>query len=292
MSTATTEGLIDVPGAKLFYRIRGSGPLLLTIQGGGGDADGSDALADALADRYTVVGYDRRGLSRSPAGDPAQPPGIAVHSDDASRLLSALTGRPAFVFGSSIGALIGLDLATAHPDQVRLLVAHEAALASLLDEPGRSQLRALNHDVDDTFRREGLLPAMRKLLATAGGFGDDPEPEVPRVMPAGERAAQHAANMRFFLANDAPAAHRYEPDLTALTAAAASIVPAAGELSRGSLPYQCAQALARRLGRPLTEFPGGHSGYAQRPRAFAEALHQAFAANAVQDLKLQPDSDA
>jgi pimeloyl-ACP methyl ester carboxylesterase len=274
MSADTTEGLIDVPGAKLFYKSRGSGPVLLTLQGGAGDADGSDGLADALADRYTVVAYDRRGLSRSTAGDPAQPAGIAVHSDDASRLLSALTSQPAFVFGSSIGALIGLDLAAAHPEQVRLLLAHEAAVASLLDEPGRSQMQALHDDVDDTFRREGLLPAMRKLLAIAGGFGHDPEPEIPQVMPAGERAAQHTANMRFFLTHDAPAAHRYQSDLAALTAVAASIIPAAGELSAGSFPYQCAQALARHLRRPLTEFPGGHSGYAQRPRAFAEALHK------------------
>jgi pimeloyl-ACP methyl ester carboxylesterase len=274
MNTAITEDLIDVPGAKLFCKTRGSGPVLLILQGGAGDADGSDALAGALADRFTVVAYDRRGLSRSPVADPARQPGIAVHSDDASRLLSALTGRPAFVFGSSIGALIGLDLAIAHPEQVRLLVAHEAAVAALLDEPARSQLQAMHDDVDDTFRREGLLPAMRKLLAIAGGFGDDPEPEIPRVIPAGERAAQHAANMQFFLAHDAPAAHRYQPDPTALMAAAASIIPAAGELSKGSFPHRCALALAQQLSRSLTEFPGGHSGYAQRPRAFAEALRK------------------
>ncbi len=93
-------------------------------------------------------------------------------------------------------------------------------------------------------------------------------------MPAGDRAAQHAANMQFFLTHDAPAAHRYQLDLAALRAVSAAIVPAAGALSRDSFPYRCAQALARQLGRPLAEFPGGHSGYALRPRAFAEALHQ------------------
>jgi hypothetical protein len=44
MSTDTTESLIEVPGAKLFYKTRGSGPVLLILQGGAGDADGSDAL--------------------------------------------------------------------------------------------------------------------------------------------------------------------------------------------------------------------------------------------------------
>jgi pimeloyl-ACP methyl ester carboxylesterase len=276
MNTTTTEGLIDVPGAKLFYKTRGTGPVLLTLQGGAGNADGSDALADALAARYTVIAYDRRGLSRSPVADQAQPPGISTHSDDASRLLAALTDEPAFVFGSSLGALIGLDLITARPQQVRLLVAHEAACAALLDEPERSQFLAMQHDVDDTFTREGLLPAMRKLFTIAAGYGDDPEPEAARPQLTSEQAAQHAANMQFFLTHDAPAAHRYQPGLAALKAAAASIIPAAGTLSRGSLPYRCAQALADHLGRPLTEFPGSHSGYALRPRAFAEALHQAL----------------
>jgi hypothetical protein len=36
------------------------------------------------------------------------------------------------------------------------------------------------------------------------------------------------------------------------------------------------QALARQFGQPLTEFPVGHSGYARRPRALAEALHRAL----------------
>jgi pimeloyl-ACP methyl ester carboxylesterase len=246
------------------------------LQGGGGDADGSDALAEALADRNPVLSYDRRGLSRSHIDDPAQPLGIQTHSDDASRLLSALTSEPAFVFGSSIGALIGLDLVTAHPEQVRLLVAHEAALAPLLDQPERGQVEAMQHDVDDTFLREGLFPAMRKLFAIAGGFSDDPEPEDERAMPTADRVAQHAANMQFFLTRDAPAAHRYQPDLAALKAVSAAIVPAAGLLSRDSFPYRCARALAQQISRPLTEFPGGHSGYAQRPRAFAEALHQAL----------------
>src|SRR5271165_6213055 len=123
MNVTDREGLIEVPGAKLFYRARGSGPVLLTLQGGGGDADGSDGLAAALADRYTVVAYDRRGLSRSSIDAGGEPVGIATHSEDASRLLAGLTDEPAYVFGSSLGALIGLELVAAHPAQVRLLVA-------------------------------------------------------------------------------------------------------------------------------------------------------------------------
>jgi pimeloyl-ACP methyl ester carboxylesterase len=58
----------------LTYKVRGTGPVLLIIQGGAGDADGSDRLADRLIDAYTVVTYDRRGLSRSPPTDVAKHP--------------------------------------------------------------------------------------------------------------------------------------------------------------------------------------------------------------------------
>jgi pimeloyl-ACP methyl ester carboxylesterase len=268
-----TEGYLDVPGATLFYKTRGTGPVLLVLQGGAGDSSGSDGLMDALADRYTVVAYDRRGLSRSSLHDGTPRPALRTHSDDASHLLAHLTDEPAFVFASSIGAVIGLDLVTNHPGQVRLLVAHEAAISALLPEPARTELLTRQHDVEDTFTREGLMPAMRKLFTLAGAFTDDPDAEVDRAAAAGGRAALHGRNIQFFLAHDAPDAHRYVPDLPALTAAGSAIAPAGGALDRDSFPYRCAQALAARLDRPLTDFPGGHTGYIVRPRAFAEALH-------------------
>lgn len=274
MNVTDRDGLVEVPGAKLFYRARGTGPVLLTLQGGAGDAESSDGLAGALADCYTVVAYDRRGLSRSPIEDESQPIEIATHREDASRLLAALTDEPAYVFGCSLGALIGLDLVAAHPEQVRLLVAHEAALADLLDEPERSQLTERQHDVEATFEGDGLFPAMQKLLTIAGGFGEDPDPEVQVERPSGARMAQHGANLQFFLSHDAPSAHRYQLDSEALRSASTKIGPAAGVISRGSMPYRCAQSLARLLGRELHEFPGGHAGYVNRPKALGEELHR------------------
>jgi hypothetical protein len=110
------------------------------------------------------------------------------------------------------------------------------------------------------------------------GFGDDPEPEVQVQRPSGERMALHGANLQLFLTHDAPAAHRYQLDTAALQAVSGKIVPAAGVISRDSLPYRCAQALARLLGRELHEFPGGHSGYVNRAQAFGEELHHVLAA--------------
>ena len=65
MENNKMEQALSVLGATLFYRVRGTGPLLLILAGGHGDADTTDGLCEQLIDYYTVVTYDRRGLSRS-----------------------------------------------------------------------------------------------------------------------------------------------------------------------------------------------------------------------------------
>jgi pimeloyl-ACP methyl ester carboxylesterase len=124
----TTTNTLKVPGATLYYEVRGAGPVLLLICGGIYDAAGYAGLAGRLADHYTVVTYDRRGNSRSPLDGPPERQSIEVHGDDAHRILTAVgvTGNEsADVFGNSSGAEIGLELAARHPEQVRTLVAHE-----------------------------------------------------------------------------------------------------------------------------------------------------------------------
>ena len=128
----SSSGTLRVPGAGLYYQTRGTGPVLLLLPGGAGDADNPADLAEQLADRFTVLSYDRRGLSRSTIDDPTEPITLRTHAEDAHHLLAALGTEPAFVVGSSIGALIGLDLATRHPEQVRTLFAHEPPSARLL----------------------------------------------------------------------------------------------------------------------------------------------------------------
>ena len=73
---------LKVPGATLYYELRGSGRVLLCITGGPTDAGMFSDLARRLADSYTVVTYDQRGHSRSPLdGKPEDIP-VALHADD------------------------------------------------------------------------------------------------------------------------------------------------------------------------------------------------------------------
>ncbi|MER8859228.1 alpha/beta fold hydrolase [Mesorhizobium sp. M0871] len=86
---------LKVPGASLYYEMRGSGPVLLIIPGGPQDAGVFADVAGHLADRYTVVAYDPRGSSRSTFDGEPQEQDLDVHGDDAARLIEALgAGRP------------------------------------------------------------------------------------------------------------------------------------------------------------------------------------------------------
>ncbi|GAA3419908.1 hypothetical protein [Streptosporangium vulgare] len=89
--TDPTTGRLRVDGATLHYEVRGSGPLLLLIPGGAGDAASYDGIADDLAADYTVASYDPRGLSRSPLEDPRSTQRVVRHADDAFRLLRLLS---------------------------------------------------------------------------------------------------------------------------------------------------------------------------------------------------------
>jgi hypothetical protein len=92
------------PWSDALLRDAGFGPSVAADRSGGGtDAGVFEAVAHVLAHDYTVVTYDPRGNSRSPLDGPPTDQQIAVHSDDARRLLSTTASDPAAVFGSSSG---------------------------------------------------------------------------------------------------------------------------------------------------------------------------------------------
>jgi pimeloyl-ACP methyl ester carboxylesterase len=268
---------LETPEVNLYYTVRGSGPMLLILQGGAGDADGSEALANELSGDFTVVTYDRRGLSRS---TPIRAEGyeIATHADDAARLIGALSGEPAFVFGSSLGALIGVELAARHPGVVRLLIAHEPPLYAILEGAEREEALRGHMEALETFQREGVPAAMKLMFARSGTDLNDHEAEIPAVSlstadPKGME--QRFANLRHFLTCDVPAVTRYQPDVGAVTAAGYKIIPAIGSATSPSvLPYRCTVALAGVLHRTPVDFPGGHTAYMLRPKGVAHRIRE------------------
>jgi clorobiocin biosynthesis protein CloN7 len=267
-----TTHILDVPGARLYSERRGSGPLLLLI-GSPMDSTGFTPLASALADHYTVVTYDPRGIGNSSREDTSEDVTPAQQADDVHRLLSALGGEPADLFGSSGGAVVGLALVTAHPDQVRTLVAHEPPVLELL--PDAAQLRAEIDDIIDTHRVEGAEKAMQKFMTHAGlGAGPTREADAPQWEPSPEQLARMRATTEHFLAHLLRPTTRYRPDIEALRAASTRIVVAGGATSKGQLANRTAVALADQLGTTVVDFPGDHGGFLAFPEQFGRLLDQ------------------
>jgi pimeloyl-ACP methyl ester carboxylesterase len=273
---------LRVPGAVLYYEVRGSGPLLLLICGGVYDAAAYAPLAERLADRYTVVTYDRRGNSRSPLDQSDQHQRLETHADDAARLLTAVGGtaeEPAYVFGNSSGGQIAVALTSRDPDLVRLAVIHEPPQFDLL--PDRDRFAKLLVDVEAAFAADGPEVA-QQVLAEGLGMGHGPTDE-DRVPGGAEAPAEPDAqtleamerigrNFVHFIGSEVPAFGRYRIDLDALRPHQHKIVPALGAASADEPPARAAVALGDVVGVEPAVFPGDHGGFGNEAEAFAERL--------------------
>jgi pimeloyl-ACP methyl ester carboxylesterase len=270
MKTATLE----VPGANLYYEVRGAGPVLLFMPGGPADATTFRQIEDDLASRYTVVTYDPRGLSHSKLTEPLDDSRmVEIFADDVHRLLARLTDHKADIFANSGGATISLELAKRHPEQVRTVIAHEPPTPSFL--PNSAEVRARMEDVCDTCASEGVWAAAAKFMALVGIEGGPPP--VSEGQPTAEQLEAMATmqkNMEFFFGRYIRNLARYEPDIVALKACSCRIVPAVGEESAGQLAHNGGLGLAQRLGVEATVFPGDHGGFAGRPKEFAAKLRE------------------
>ncbi|CUU57418.1 Pimeloyl-ACP methyl ester carboxylesterase [Parafrankia irregularis] len=274
--TEPTMGSLRVRGATLHYETRGQGPLLLLIPGGTGGAAAFDAIADNLAAEYTVATYDPRGMSRSVLDDPEAQQRVAEHADDAFRVLQLLSpAEPVRVFGASSGAIVALDLLSTHPERIERVVAHEPPVVELL--PDAAEHRALIARVQETFRRQGLMPAMAVFAAgLERDGGAAPKAEIELPPQAAARAERTIANLPYFVGRIVPSFMSYSPDVQRLESLSERLVLACGRDSYGELPYRAAAFLAERLGAEPWHFPGGHVGLTTHPAEFSELLRKAL----------------
>lgn len=263
---------LTVPGATLYYETWGAGPLLLVIPGGPQDAGVFADLAAALGDRYTVVPYDPRGNSRTTTeAEPAELD-VRQQADDAAALIRHL-GGPAYVFGTSGGAQISLDLAARYPDLVTTLVAHEPPTMMLLADPAADIAEA--NSLYEIYQTQGVDAAMGTFFggnSLDGPEGGDAPPEFDMPPEAAETMGRVMANFDYWLAHGLRPLSFYKPDVAALKAT--RVVVGISVESEGQPIARMSGALADALGvRPVT-FPGDHvTGFdGPNAEAFAEVL--------------------
>jgi pimeloyl-ACP methyl ester carboxylesterase len=276
---SVTRDHLDVPGGRLYYEVRGSGPLLLVI-GQPMTSAFFAPLAELLAEDHTVVTYDPHGLGQSTTEDRSRDITPEIQADDLAHLVDAVGGGPADVFASSGGAVTGLAFAARYPDKVGTLIAHEPPVADLL--PDAPYVRAAVDEIQDAYRAHGSGAAFGKFVSLIMHDGPVTEAGVPPAewSPAGASgeapepsAKQQADDELFFLRMLKPFT-RYQPEVDVLRAGSPRVVVAVGETSRGEVARRSAEALAERLGTAPVRFPGDHGGFMADPAAFAARIRQ------------------
>jgi acetyltransferase/esterase len=254
-------GYLSVPGAKLYYEVRGSGPPLLMIHGGAVDAGSFAAVAPELAVNYTVITYDRRGNSRSKLDSPPTETTVAQQAEDAAQLLKELTDTPPHVFGSSGGAIVALEMAARYSARLNQVVAHEPPVPAVL--PNAAEEQAKYEAVYRTYREKGPDQAFQQFMAIDPEENDPPTMDYPADPDLGTRIR---VNIEHLLAHEMLPFIRYQPN----TAVKKPII------AHGKNPARTAakivDTLAAHLGSKPVEFPPGHTGYMWHPRDFATKL--------------------
>ncbi len=111
----------DVNGIKLYYEIYGEGEPLVLLHGNGGSIAAFDLQIPELSKHFKVIAIDSRAQGRS-TDDPAAEITYALMASDVSALITQLHLGAVDVVGWSDGGNIGLELAIAHPEQLKKLV--------------------------------------------------------------------------------------------------------------------------------------------------------------------------
>src|SRR5947207_10029651 len=231
---------LDVPGARLYYETRGSGPLLFMI-GSPMDSTGFAPLAEIMSATHSVVTYDPRGIGNSTREDVEEDITPEVQADDVHRLIGALGGGgPVDYLGSSGGAVVGLALVQARPDVLRTLIAHEPPVIEELPDSGEQ--RAAIQAIYDAYLTGGWQPAMQMFMPHIGVTGGD----APQWEPTPEQLARMEETNKVFFGHLIRQTTAFRPDAEALKAAQTRIVVGVGATSTGQLAHRTGLALAEK----------------------------------------------
>jgi pimeloyl-ACP methyl ester carboxylesterase len=155
----------NVNGVELEYEVRGTGEPVLLIDMLIADCFLPLLREPALADRYQLIRYHKRGWVGSTHTPP--PVSIAEHAADAAALLEHLGVRRAHIAGHSTGASIGAQLALDHPENVHTLTLLEPTLVSL--PLGSAFLKAAS-PVFEAYERGDHSGAFAMFVTAASGL--------------------------------------------------------------------------------------------------------------------------
>ncbi|TNC44627.1 alpha/beta fold hydrolase [Mumia zhuanghuii] len=263
----TETRMLETPAVTLAYDVRGplppaDGRPVLMMVGAPMDASGFTSLAAHFGDR-TVVTYDPRGMGRSTLNDGSTAQSAEQNAEDIHAIIAELGIAPVELFGSSGGAISGLVLSTAYPDDVSVLVAHEPPLTGLL--PDADKVDAAERAVQAVYQDKGWGHGMAAFLAMVSWKGEftDEALAAPPPDPAafGLPTEDDGSRDDPLLSGGSDDVTPEDLDLDDLNASPVRIVVAVGAESEGLITGRTSAVLAEALGQEAAVFPGGHGGF-------------------------------
>lgn len=187
---ATRRGLLDRPGARVYYEATGSGPAIVFAHGIGSNHMTWWQQVAHFSDRYTCVTFSHRGY---PPGSDIGVPDPTEFAGDLAALIEHLQLPDVRLVGQSMGGLTAMEYLLNHPKhKVRALVLTSTAGSlqrSLL--PGLDQQRYAQWEKDAAAARADL---QRRGIAP----------------PAGERMAREQPGMHFLYRSIANASGSFD----------------------------------------------------------------------------------
>ena len=170
---------VEVNGMQVYYEVSGSGDPLVVLHGAYMNIPSMGAIIPKLAETHKVYAFEFQGHGRTTDIDrPITYPALA---DDAAAFMDAVGLQKADVFGYSMGAAAGLQLAIRHPDKVSKLVAASVAYDAQGWQPAFRQFIP-QMTVEMFVGMPVFAEAYRKLAANPDGF-----PELVRKLIALEK---------------------------------------------------------------------------------------------------------
>src|SRR5262245_31071213 len=111
---------VAVSGMEMYYEVSGAGDPLIVLHGAYMNIPSMGAIIPKLAESHKVYALELQGHGRTTDIDrPITYPNLA---DDVAAFMDAVGLKKADVFGYSMGAATGLQLAIRHPEKVNKLI--------------------------------------------------------------------------------------------------------------------------------------------------------------------------
>jgi 3-oxoadipate enol-lactonase len=261
----TSTGFLEVPNGRLYYEVAGDGPPVLFVHGFSLDTRMWDDQWATFAPRYRVVRVDLRGFGRS-----EQEPVPYSDLEDLVALLDHLRIERAHIIGLSMGAVVVVDFAIAHPERVASLVAVDGGPGGMGAPPPEMQtITALAAD-------GRMSEALEAWLATALFAPANEQPHVAArlreiVSDYGWWRARHLG----LLVGIEPAAAARLDEITAPT------LVVVGERERPGVRAGCDALGAGIRGAQMVILPDvGHMSNMEDPAGFNDAVSEFLARHA------------